>query len=253
MSTAAAFVAALQKLGSPGRIPMGKIFALAKQHEALAIDEIEALLERDDHAVRVGAVSIMDFAARNKKTPEDRRRALYELYLRRHDRIDTWDLVDRSAPWVVGEWLRTRDRAPLYKLARSKHWYERRTAITATWIYIRNGDVDDTFKLAELLVHDDSEHVHKAVGGWVREAGKHDAKQLRTFLDRHAATMPRVMLRFAIEKLPAAERKKYLGQATPSGAPAATAKKPKTAAKKTTGASAKTKAASAKKKTKQRR
>ncbi len=160
----------------------------------------------------------MDWQARRRSTPADRRRALYELYLRRHDRIDDWDLVDRAAPHVVGGYLADRPRDPLYVLARSRHWWERRTAIVATWFFIRRGELDDTFALAEVLVDDPVELVQKAVGGWVREAGKRDLPRLRDFLDRHAATMPRTALRYAVEHLDAEERRHYMAMSKASPA-----------------------------------
>ncbi len=134
--------------------------------------QIELLLEASDHEARVGAVSVMDFQARDRKTPQARRRELYELYLRRHDLIDTWDLVDRAAPHVVGGYLSDKSREPLYLLARSGAWPERRTAIVATYFFIRQGDVRDTFGIADVLADDPEDLVQKAVGGWVREAGK---------------------------------------------------------------------------------
>lgn len=189
--------------------PMRDTFALAKRAIDLDLDEIEKLLESPVQRVRVGAVSVMDFQARRRATPASRRKALYELYLRRHDRIDTWDLVDRAAPWVVGGYLHDKPRDPLYQLARSSSVWERRTAITATYYFLRLGEVDDTFGIAELLVDDDEHFVQTAVGGWLREAGKHDIERLRSFLDRHAATMPRTALRFAIERLDPDEREHY--------------------------------------------
>ena len=101
-------------------VRMGEVFALAKEHMDMPLDEIEKLLESPIHEARVGAVSIMDFQARSKKTTEARRRELFDLYIRRHDRINSWDLVDRSAPYVVGGYLFERSRKILYKLARSK-------------------------------------------------------------------------------------------------------------------------------------
>jgi 3-methyladenine DNA glycosylase AlkD len=149
----------------------------------------------------VAAVSIMDFQARRKATPAARRRDLYDLYLHRHDRIDTWDLVDRAAPHVVGGYLWDKSREPLYGLAASPHWYERRTSIVSTWFFIRRGDLDDTFRIAEIIANDPEDLVQKAVGGWIREAGKRDEQRLRDFLDRHAATMPRTALHYASEHL----------------------------------------------------
>ena len=192
-------------------VPMGKVFALAKTFVDAPLAEIEKLLENSIHEVRVGAVSIMDFEARRKKTPERRRKELFDLYIRRHDRINNWDLVDRSAPYVVGGYLFDKPRDILYKLARSKNVWERRTAITATYFFIRAGEVADTFNIAELLLKDDHDLIHKAIGGWLRAAGGTDRPQLLRFLDKHATTMPRVMLRYAIEHLDEAQRAHYLG------------------------------------------
>ena len=189
---------------------MGDVFALAKRYVEMPLGEIENLLESPIHEGRVGAVSIMDFQARNRKTPSTRRKELFELYLRRHDRINNWDLVDRSAPYVVGGYLNDQPRKVLYRLARSKNVWERRTAIVSTFYFIRQGDVDDTFKIARLLVNDRHDLIHKAVGGWIREAGKKDQAQLLAFLDEHAATMPRTMLRYAIEHLNGKQRENYL-------------------------------------------
>jgi len=191
-------------------VRMGRIFALAKEFIEMPLKEINKLLESPVHEVRVGAVSIMDWQARRKKTPASRRRELYNLYIRRHDRINSWDLVDRSAPYVVGGYLSDKPRDILYKLARSKNIWKRRTAIVSTYYFIRQGDVDDTFRIAEILVNDDHDLINKAVGGWIREAGKKDREKLLGFLDKHAATMPRVALRYAIEHLDKKRRQQYL-------------------------------------------
>ena len=192
-------------------VRMGAVFALAKEFAAMASGEIEKLLENPIHEVRVGAVSIMDWQARDKKTSAPRRKELFDLYLRRHDRINNWDLVDRSAPYVVGGYLFDKPRDVLYKLAHSKNMWERRTAIVSTYYFVRQGDVADTFRIAELLLKDDRDLIHKATGGWVREAGKKDPKKLLDFLDKHAATMPRTALRYAIEHLDKKQRVHYLG------------------------------------------
>jgi 3-methyladenine DNA glycosylase AlkD len=191
-------------------VRMGQVFALAKEFIDMVPTEIEKLLESPIHEVRTGAVSIMDFQARNKKTPASRKKELFDLYINRHDRINNWDLVDRSAPYVVGGYLFDQPRAILYKLARSKNIWERRTAIVSTYFFIRQGQIDDTFKIGELLVNDKHDLIHKAVGGWVREAGKRDAKRLLHFLDQHGATMPRTMLRYAVEHLSKTQREYYL-------------------------------------------
>lgn len=191
-------------------VRMGQVFALAKEFMDMPPDEIEKLLESHVHEVRVGAVSIMDWQARNKKTPESRRKELFDLYIRRHDRIDNWDLVDRSAPYVVGGYLFDKPRDILYKLARSKNLWERRTAIISTGYFIRQGDVADSFQIAEILVNDDHDSIHKATGWMLREAGNQDRQSLLSFLDQYAATMPRTALRYAIEHLDQEQRGYYM-------------------------------------------
>ena len=191
-------------------VRMGQVFALAKEFMDLPPTEIEKLLESQVHDIRAGAVSIMDWQARSKKTPESRRKELFDLYIRRHDRINDWELVDRSSPYVVGGYLFDKPRDILYKLARSKNMWERRTAITSTYYFIRQNDLDDTFGIADILVYDQEDLVQKAVGGWVREAGKKDQKKLLAFLDRYAATMPRTTLRYAIEHLDREQKDYYM-------------------------------------------
>ncbi len=196
--------------GAAPMIPYREVFALAKQFIDTPPGEIERILESDDHQTRIGAVSIMDFQARRRSTSPERRQALYELYVHRHDRINNWDLVDRSAPWVVGGYLADKPRDQLYAFARSTSQWERRTAIVATYFFIRNDDLDDTFAIAEILIDDTADLVHKAVGGFLREAGKHDVDRLSAFLDRHAATMNRTALRYAIKHFDPDARQHYL-------------------------------------------
>jgi len=191
-------------------VRMGQVFALAKEFMNMTPDEIEKLLESPIHEVRVGAVSIMDWQARSKKISDERRKELFDLYIKRHDRINNWDLVDRSAPYVVGGYLFDKPRAILYKLARSKNMWERRTAIVSTFFFIRKGEIDDTFKIAEMLLNDKEDLIHKAAGGWLREAGKQDRPKLLRFLEQHAAIMPRTFLRYAIEHLDKKQREHYM-------------------------------------------
>jgi 3-methyladenine DNA glycosylase AlkD len=200
----------LRRRSSAGKVPMRDLFALAKSFIDMDVADIEVLLDDAAHDTRVGAVSIMDWKARRKATGDEERGALYELYLRRHDRIDNWDLVDRSAPYVVGGYLADKPRDALRRLARSESQWERRSAIVATYYFIRQGDLDDTFAIAEILVDDPEDLVQKAVGGWIREAGKRDKARLVEFLDRHAATMPRTTLRYAVEHFDDKTRKHYL-------------------------------------------
>jgi 3-methyladenine DNA glycosylase AlkD len=192
-------------------VRMGQVFALAKESMDMALAEVETMLESPIHEMRVGAVSIMDFQARSKKTPETRRKELYQLYIRRHDRINTWDLVDRAAPHVVGGYLFDKPRKVLYRLARSRRMAERRTAIVSTLYFSGQGDVDDAFKIAEMLLDDEHDLIHKATGWALRLAGDKDRPRLLAFLDGQAATMPRVTLRYAAEHLAKTQRDHYLG------------------------------------------
>jgi 3-methyladenine DNA glycosylase AlkD len=192
-------------------VRMGQVFTLAKEFIEMPSNEIEKLLESPIHEVRAGALSIMDKQARSKKTPESHRKGLFDLYIRRHDRINNWDLVDLGALYMIGSYLFDKPRNILYKLARSKNIWERRTAIVATAYFIRKGDVIDTFKIAEMLVNDKEDLVHKATGWMLRFAGEKDRQKLLGFLDRHAATMPRTLLRYSIERLDKKQRDHYMG------------------------------------------
>jgi 3-methyladenine DNA glycosylase AlkD len=191
-------------------VRMRQVFALAKEFIQMPPNEIEKLLESPVHEVRAGALSIMDKQARLKKTLPGRRKELFDLYMTRHDRINNWDLVDLAAPYVVGGYLFDKPRDILYQLARSSSQWERRTAIVSTAYFIRQGDLADTFAIAELLLHDQEDLIHKATGGWLREAGKQDRQRLLGFLDTYAAVMPRVALRYAIEHLDQPQREHYL-------------------------------------------
>jgi len=191
-------------------VRMGQVFALAKEFIQMPLGEIEKLLESPIHEVRAGGCSIMDKQGRSKKTPESHRKELYDLYLRRHDRINNWDLVDLACIYVVGGYLFDKPRKILYKLARSKNTWERRTAILSTAYFIRQGEVDDAFKIAEMLLNDKEDLVHKATGWMLRYAGDKDRQRLIGFLDQYAATMPRITLRNAIEKFDKEQRSHYL-------------------------------------------
>jgi 3-methyladenine DNA glycosylase AlkD len=194
-------------------VKMGTIFELAKASSEMSVAEIKKLLASDFYEARMGAVSIMDFQARNKKTSEETKKKLFDLYIKQHNKINNWDLVDRSAPYVVGGFLFDKPRTILYKLAKSKNVWERRTAIVSTYFFIRQHDTADTFKIAEILVKDDHDLIQKAVGSWVREAGKKDANGLLNFLDKHVSSMPRTMLRYAIEKLDKTQKDLYMKKA----------------------------------------
>ena len=192
-------------------IRMGDVFKLGKEFSAMPVVEVEKLMESPAHMVRVGALSIMGQSAKGRQCTPSRLKELYQLYIRRHDRINTWDLVDLAAYYVVGQYLADKSRKPLYKLARSKDQWERRTAIVATAHFIlKMKEVDDTFAIAEILVNDKEESVNKGTGWMVRAAGDVDRKRLLKFLDKYAASMPRVLLRYSIEKLPKDQREHYM-------------------------------------------
>jgi len=192
-------------------VRMGEIFKLGKEFQQMPVKEIEELMESPIHKVRVGALSIMGQCAKGKNCSKERLSELYALYIRRHDRINTWDLVDLAAYYIVGQYLADRPRGILYKLAGSKNQWERRTAIVATAHFIlKLKETEDTFKIAEILVNDPEHFVHTGTGWMVRAAGDVDRPALLSFLDKHAATMPRVLLRYSIEKLDKREREHYL-------------------------------------------
>jgi len=191
-------------------VKFGDVFKTAKKFTNMSLDEIERLLESDFYEVRMGAVSIMDYQAKSKKTTIERKRELFDLYLNRHDRLNNWDFVDRGSYNIIGEYLMNKPRDILYELAKSNDPWRRRTAIVSTYAFIKKGDVDDTFKIAEILIGDENELINKAVGSWIREAGKRDEGKLKDFLDRHAESMPRVTLRYAVEKFDKPTKEYYM-------------------------------------------
>ncbi|MET0975993.1 MAG: DNA alkylation repair protein [Leifsonia sp.] len=227
--TAEAFIAELDELRDPAELAkilryftpgpdeefigarMGSIFTLSKRYLDLPVGELERLLESPVHEVRVGACSIMGKSAAAKRTSVERREELYELYLRRSDRIDNWDLVDLAARDVLGGWLADRPRDPLYVLARSGFWPDRRSALLATAWFIRAGDVTDALAISEIVLDDEEPLVTKAAGWMLRYAGDADRAALVSFLDEHAATMQRVMLGNALEHFSADEKAHYRG------------------------------------------
>lgn len=185
---------------------------LARQSDALAGAEIWTLVESALHEERL--LGLLILVRRFGPADEPGRREIHRGYLARTHFVNNWDLVDTSAPPLVGGWLldHPAERKILRRLARSGCLWERRIAILATFAFLRAGDCAPTVEIAEQLLHDPQDLIHKAVGWMLREAGKRDAGVLRDFLTTHAATMPRTALRYAIEKLPEAERAKWLGR-----------------------------------------
>jgi 3-methyladenine DNA glycosylase AlkD len=192
-------------------VRMGTVFDLARSFLGMPVDELEKLLESPVHEARAGALTIMNEEAKKKRTPDARRQDLFDLYLRRHDRINNWDLVDVACRYVIGAYLLQRPRTVLYELAASTNLWERRTAMVSTWYLIRAGETDDAIAISELLLGDREDLIHKATGWMLRYVGDVDRSRLIAFLDEHAATMPRTALRYSIEKLSPEEKVHYLG------------------------------------------
>ena len=183
---------------------------VAKQFKALSLIEADKLLTSKIHEERLTALLILVNQFENA-TDANTRARIFRLYMKRIRFINNWDLVDGSAEYIVGGWLADKDRSLLDKLARSKHLWSRRIAMLATFHYIKQGEEADALRIAATLLDDDHDLIHKAVGWMLREIGKRvSEKPLRAFLKQHAATMPRTMLRYAIERLPPAERANWL-------------------------------------------
>lgn len=193
-------------------VTVPRMRAAVRAYRDLPPAELEVLLASPWHEVRAAALEVMAQQARRARTGDERRRELFDLYLRRHDRITNWDLVDRAARDVVGRWLLSHPDggATLDRLARSPVVWERRTAMVATMAYSDAGQVDEVFRVATLLLRDGHDLIHKAVGWLLRCAGDVEAGRLLAFLDGHAATMPRTALRYALEHQPDDVRRHYL-------------------------------------------
>jgi 3-methyladenine DNA glycosylase AlkD len=181
---------------------------LAKIHRDLPTAAVRGLLASRFHEERMLALFIL--VLRYDRGDEAEREAVFRLYLASRRRVNNWDLVDCSAPHIVGRHLLDRDRRLLYRLARSRSLWERRIAVLATFWLVREGQFTDSLRLAEFLLADREDLIHKATGWMLREVGNRDREAAARFLRRHCRTMPRTMLRYAIEKLPEAERRRYL-------------------------------------------
>ena len=181
---------------------------LARDFRGLSLRDSTRLLRSPVHEERLLALLILVDAYRRAGDLEQT--AIYRLYLKNLAHVNNWDLVDSSAPHIVGKHLENRSRAVLFRLARSKNLWRRRVAVLAAFHFIRQSDFGDVRRLAEQLRDDPQDLIHKAVGWMLREMGRRDAKGLKKFLHKYAAQMPRTMLRYAIEKLTARERRFYL-------------------------------------------
>jgi 3-methyladenine DNA glycosylase AlkD len=188
------------------RVPA--IRKVAKEFKGLHLPEVESLLHSEIHEERLFAlvILVLQFEKGNDAT----RKRIYDLYLANTQHINNWDLVDLSAPQIVGGYLESRSRKPLYRLAKSSSLWERRICILATFHFIRQGDFADTLTIAESQLGDQEDLIHKAVGWMLREVGKRDLATLEGFLGKHCRAMPRTTLRYAIERFSEEKRLGYL-------------------------------------------
>jgi len=189
-------------------VRMPAIRNIVKSAQAPNVKHIKTLLASPIHEERLLALLFMVRVF--DKGDEEKRTEIYECYLHHIDRVNSWDLVDLSAPNIVGMYLLTKGKQPLYNLVKSPSLWHRRIAIMASFPLVKQGQFKDTLKLSTILLHDEHDLIHKAVGWMLREIGKRDIAVEEAFLHRYYAKMPRTMLRYAIEKFPETKRQRYL-------------------------------------------
>ncbi len=181
---------------------------IAKKYYSLSFDEIKNLLYSEVHEERLIALLLL---VHLYETNENLREKIYKFYLNHTKQVNNWDLVDLSAPNIIGMWLLDKDRQVLYKFAKSKNLWQKRIAIVSTFTFIRyKQEFKDTLKISEILMKDSHDLIHKAVGWMLREVGKKNEHVLCKFLDKYYKIMPRTMLRYSIERLSNKQRKFYM-------------------------------------------
>ncbi|MDP3998730.1 MAG: DNA alkylation repair protein [bacterium] len=183
---------------------------VAKKYSGLTFKKLQELLSGKIHEYRQTALFIL--TAKYKKSDKAEKRKIFDFYLKNTKNINNWDLVDLSAPNIVGDYLLDNNRSILYKLARSKNLWEKRIAMLSTYAFIRKGQFEDALKISEILLNDTHDLIHKAVGWMLREVGKKNQNAEENFLQKYCRQMPRTMLRYAIEKFPEEKRNYYLGR-----------------------------------------
>ena len=181
---------------------------IAKKYTGLSLAKIQELLNSKIHEYRLTGLIIL--TNKYKKSHQENKANLFNFYLKNTKNINNWDLVDLTAPNIVGDFLFDKNKDTLYKLVRSKNLWEKRIAIISTLHFIKKQEFEDTLTISELLLKDSHDLIHKAVGWMLREVGKKDIEVLKKFLKQHYKNMPRTMLRYSIEKFPEEERKKWL-------------------------------------------
>jgi 3-methyladenine DNA glycosylase AlkD len=192
-------------------IPVPEQRKIAKRYVDLSLEDLHELLNSKVHEHRFTALVIL--ISKYRKAEESGKKEIFDFYLRNTENINNWDLVDLSAPRIVGDYLINRERSILYKLAKSDSLWERRISILSTFTFINNNDFEGALNISELLLHDEHDLIHKAVGWALREIGKRDQNVEERFLAKHCLHMPRTMLRYAIEKFDEEKRKRYLNRA----------------------------------------
>jgi len=191
-------------------IPVPEQRKVAKKYIDLSLNDLQELLNSKIHEHRFTALVIL--ISKYRKAEKSGKEEIFSFYLKNTENINNWDLVDLSAPRIVGDYLVNKDRSILYKLAKSNSLWERRISILSTFIFIDNNDFEDALNISELLLHDKHDLIHKAVGWALREIGKRDQNVEERFLTKYCLQMPRTMLRYAIEKFDEKKRKFYLIQ-----------------------------------------
>ena len=189
-------------------VTVPKIRKTLAPYKKLPIDEIKKLIDSKFHECRFAALVLL--VDQFERGGESEREIIYNFYLNNTRNINNWDLVDVSCYKIVGPWLIDKDRTPLFDLAKSDWLWDQRIAIVSTYAFIRNNDFEDTLRLSEYFMNHPHHLINKACGWMLREVGKRNLATLRMFLDKYAPHMPRVMLRYSIEKLSEEERKTYL-------------------------------------------
>jgi 3-methyladenine DNA glycosylase AlkD len=181
---------------------------IAKQFRDLSFDDIGELIKSKIHEERL--ISLFILVDQYQKTDEEGKKKIYSFYLKNRKYVNNWDLVDLSAPKIIGKHLLNRNKSTLISYAKSSKLWEKRIAMLATYTFIKNGNFKTTLKISDILLKDKHDLIHKAVGWMLREIGKVDVKVVEEYLRDRYKKMPRTMLRYAIEKFPEEKRKKYL-------------------------------------------
>ncbi len=181
---------------------------IAKKYSSLTLEDIQILLESKIHEYRLTSLFIL--IEKYKKADAKYKKIIVDFYLKNTGNINNWDLVDSSAPYILGDYLLEKDRSILYGMAKSDNLWKKRIAILSTFAFIRNNDFDDAFNISEILLYDSHNLIHKAVGWMLREIGNRNQKKEEEFLNKHYKEMPRTALRYAIEKFDKDKRNYYL-------------------------------------------